>query len=100
MVAVVSGEGRTGRASRIPGVTSAGKTGTAQNSGEDHALFVVYAPVEAPEIAVAIIMENAGHGGAVAAPMARKILGAYFNPGAAWDGKFMYGKTVVAGTGR
>ncbi|MCK4538218.1 MAG: penicillin-binding protein 2 [Candidatus Krumholzibacteria bacterium] len=100
MVAVVSGEHGTGRASRIPGVTSAGKTGTAQNSGEDHALFVAYAPVEAPEIAVAIIMENAGHGGAMAAPMARRILSAYFNPGAAWNGKFMYGKTIVAGADR
>jgi penicillin-binding protein 2 len=41
-------------------------------------LFVCYAPLKNPEIAIAVIMENAGHGGAVAAPIARKILDAYF----------------------
>jgi len=60
-------------------VTVAGKTGTAQNShGEDHAWFMCFAPVEAPEIALAIIMENAGHGGSEAAPVARAWLEAYF----------------------
>jgi penicillin-binding protein 2 len=41
-------------------------------------LFVCYAPLKNPEIAVAVILENAGGGGAVAAPVARKILTAYF----------------------
>jgi len=45
----------------------------------DHALFVCYAPLKNPEIAVAVVVENAGHGGAVAAPVARKILDAYFD---------------------
>jgi penicillin-binding protein 2 len=45
---------------------------------KDHALFVGYAPLKNPEIAVAVILENAGGGGAVAAPVARKILTAYF----------------------
>ncbi len=81
MEAVVSGEGGTGRASAVSGVRIAGKTGTAQNPGEDHALFIAYAPVKNPEIALVVIMENAGHGGAMAAPMARKILSAYFYPG-------------------
>ncbi len=72
--------GGTGRASAVPGVRSAGKTGTAQNSGKDHALFVAYAPVQDPQIAIAIVMEGAGHGGAMAAPMARRILSAWFNP--------------------
>ena len=44
----------------------------------DHALFVCFAPYGNPEIAVAVILENAGHGGAVAAPVARKIIDAYF----------------------
>ena len=44
----------------------------------DHALFVCYAPLKNPEIVVAVIVENAGHGGAIAAPIARKILEAYF----------------------
>ncbi len=45
---------------------------------KDHALFVCYAPSKNPEIAIAVILENAGDGGAVAAPIARKILNAYF----------------------
>ena len=45
---------------------------------KDHALFACYAPMKSPEIVVAVIAENAGGGGAVAAPIARKILSAYF----------------------
>jgi penicillin-binding protein 2 len=41
---------------------------------------VAYAPEKDPEIAIAIVLEHAGHGGAMAAPLARKILSAYFNP--------------------
>ncbi len=78
MESVVSGEGGTGRGCAIAGKRIAGKTGTAQNSGEDHAIFIAYAPVERPRIAIAVIMENAGHGGAMAVPMARKIFSAYF----------------------
>lgn len=77
---VVSGERGTGRASAIPAVRAAGKTGTAQNPhGEDHALFVVYAPADEPDIVLTIVMENAGHGGAMAAPVARQILMYYFH---------------------
>ncbi|MDX1696916.1 MAG: penicillin-binding protein 2 [Thiohalobacterales bacterium] len=71
----------------------AGKTGTAQVFGlkeeekydpeaiaeklRDHALFIAFAPAEAPSIVVAVVVENGGSGGAVAAPIARKILDAY-----------------------
>jgi penicillin-binding protein 2 len=41
-------------------------------------LFICFAPIEDPEIAVAVIVENAGHGGSVAAPLAKKILEKYF----------------------
>jgi len=79
MTNVVQGDHGTGRASRVRGITGAGKTGTAQNShGEDHAWFIGYAPADKPEIAVAIIVENAGHGGAVAAPIAGKFYMEYF----------------------
>jgi penicillin-binding protein 2 len=79
MARVVSGERGTGRASAVPGVSIAGKTGTSQNPhGEDHALFIAYAPADDPEIAMVIVMENAGHGGAMAAPVARQILTYYF----------------------
>ena len=71
----------------------AGKTGTAQvfsigqnqkyNEAEvaerlrDHALFVAFAPAEAPRLAIAVLVENGGHGASVAAPMARAIFDAY-----------------------
>ena len=62
-------------------VTTAGKTGTAQTGGEEtepHSWFTGYAPAEEPEIAIAIIMENAGEGSAVAAPMFRRIVELYY----------------------
>ena len=43
----------------------------------DHALFVAFAPVEEPQIAVAVIVENGGHGGSVAAPIARRVMDRY-----------------------
>jgi len=71
----------------------AGKTGTAQvftvkqkdkydaeklkEKLLDHALFIAFAPAEAPKIAVAIIVENGGHGGSTAAPIAKKIIMQY-----------------------
>ena len=65
--------------SRVAGVSVAGKTGTAQNPhGEDHAAFVCFAPVENPQIAIAVIVENGGEGGLTAAPMARAVMEAYF----------------------
>ena len=71
----------------------AGKTGTAQvftvaqdeeydeetleKKLRDHALFVAYAPIDDPQIAIAVVVENGGHGGSTAAPIARKIMDAY-----------------------
>lgn len=52
----------------------AGKTGTAQNAQADHAWFIGYAPYDHPTIAVAVIIENGGHGGVVAAPIAQRII--------------------------
>lgn len=81
MEGVVNNEDGTGRASRLPGLIAAGKTGTAQNPhGEDHAWFIGYAPAHQPEIAIAILIENAGHGGAISAPIAREFYKKYFNP--------------------
>ncbi|MHB8137783.1 MAG: penicillin-binding protein 2 [Smithellaceae bacterium] len=93
---VVNEPGGTGSGARIPGADVCGKTGTSQVIGlpqnekarrtlkiaafhKDHALFACYAPMKNPEIAVVVIAENAGGGGAVAAPIARKILNAYFD---------------------
>jgi penicillin-binding protein 2 len=60
-------------------VPVAGKTGTAEVQGkEDHSLFVAFAPADNPQVAVAVVVEHAGHGSAVAAPVAREVLKAYF----------------------
>ncbi|HNV55591.1 MAG TPA: penicillin-binding transpeptidase domain-containing protein, partial [Pseudomonadales bacterium] len=74
----------------------AGKSGTAQvvgiaqdeeyDAGKiskknwDHALFIAFAPAEAPRIAVAVVVENGGSGSGTAAPIARRILDAYLLP--------------------
>ena len=69
----------TGGAAALPDVEVAGKTGTAQNPhGEDHAWFMAFAPADRPEVALAVILENAGSGGAEAAPVARQWLEDYF----------------------
>ena len=69
----------TGKACQIPGITVAGKSGSAENSQSrrTHAWFVGYAPYENPKIAFAVVVEGAGHGGAIAAPMARQIVQTY-----------------------
>jgi len=68
----------TGTAAALPDVTVAGKTGTAENSQgpTDHAWFVGFAPAESPRFAIAVLVENAGSGGTVAAPVAGQVLGA------------------------
>ncbi len=81
MASVVSDPNGTGGQARLDSIAVAGKTGTAQNPhGKDHALFICFAPAEAPRIAVAVLVENAGHGSSAAAPIARKVLEAFFHP--------------------
>lgn len=73
----------TGIASHIPYLDVRGKTGTAQNPhGDDHAWFAAFAgyPTEKPLIAVCVFVENAGGGGGVAAPIAKKIIEAALPP--------------------
>ncbi|NTW53245.1 MAG: penicillin-binding protein 2 [Chlorobaculum sp.] len=70
----------TGTLAQVPGVTVAGKTGTAQNPhGQDHAWFICFAPVENPKIAIAVLVENAGFGGSISAPIARELMNYYIN---------------------
>ncbi|MBD3162532.1 MAG: penicillin-binding protein 2, partial [Candidatus Eisenbacteria bacterium] len=72
----------TGKRARVGSIRVAGKTGTAQNPhGDDHALFFGYAPAEAPEILVVVVLERSGHGGAIAAPVAQRVLEAALAPG-------------------
>lgn len=89
MVNVVEASNGTGKQARIRGIEVGGKTGTAQNPhGDAHSWFVSFAPAHDPQIVVAVIVENAGSGAAVAAPIARKVTMAYLGleepvPGAA-----------------
>jgi penicillin-binding protein 2 len=82
--AVVNDNG-TGVAARIPGLDVAGKTGTAQtvansrsDKGQDHAWFAAFAPAKDPEVVVVVLVERGGHGGTVAAPIAKQILNTIF----------------------
>jgi len=70
----------TGGVSKLENVKVAGKTGSAEvvGSKKTHSWFVAYAPAENPEITVVVINEKAGHGGSVAAVVAKKILSNYF----------------------
>jgi peptidoglycan glycosyltransferase len=65
---------------KVPGVSTAGKSGTAElgGSGEPHSWFIGFAPVNRPRIAIAVLVERAGRGGAVAAPIAGNLMERYF----------------------
>lgn len=88
---VVNEPGGTGAAVRVPGLSVAGKTGTAQvvrmpgrgdrgavpggaERFKDHAWFVCYAPEGSGRVAIAVIVEHGGHGGSTSAPIARRLL--------------------------
>ncbi len=82
----------TGRAAKLPHLAVAGKTGTSQvvslekekrggkaaRKFQNHAWFVATAPADDPQLAVAVLVEHGGGGGAVAAPLAKRVLEAYF----------------------
>jgi penicillin-binding protein 2 len=72
MYRCVNETGGTGQAAKVKGVTVCGKTGTAQrpHGKKDHAWFIGFAPRENPKIAICVLVENAGFGGAFAAPIA------------------------------
>jgi penicillin-binding protein 2 len=90
MIAVTQSGGTAVQASLGAPYAIAGKTGTAQVIGikqgeeydedkinerhRDHAWFIAFAPAENPTIALAVLVENGGHGGSVAAPIARKVM--------------------------
>ena len=75
---VVEEPGGTGGMARVKGIQSGGKTGTAQNPhGLDHAWYIGFAPFDHPKIAIAVLVENAGFGGSVAAPIAGQCIERY-----------------------
>lgn len=75
---VVEEPGGTARRARTEGITVCGKTGTAQNHfGEDHSIFMAFAPMDNPKIAISVYIENAGFGGTWAAPIASLMIEKY-----------------------
>jgi penicillin-binding protein 2 len=91
LLGVVNEPGGTGWAAKSQLISIAGKTGTAQvvaikrdsqslpEKFRDHAWFVAFAPVENPEIALAVLVEHGGHGGGAAAPIAKRAIEGYMN---------------------
>ena len=83
----VYGDGGTSHVAQIPGIAMCGKTGTAQNPhGDDHSVFICFAPKDDPKIAVAAYIENGGFGATWAAPIASLIVEKYLN------GEIAYGE--------
>jgi penicillin-binding protein 2 len=87
MEGVVQDEDGTAYWTRLDWLPSAGKTGTAQNPhGAHHAWYTAYAPADDPEIAMVVLIEHAGHGGEVAAPIVRDFFEEYFQSELAHSG--------------
>lgn len=80
MDSVVNHPGGTGKRGAVPGIRVGAKTGSGEwkKGAKTHAWYAAVAPLDDPQIAVAVIMEAAGGGGAVSGPIARKVLMAYF----------------------
>jgi peptidoglycan glycosyltransferase len=78
-------EGDLGRqftpGAKVPGVPTAGKSGTAElgGKGEPHSWFIGFAPVEDPQIAIAVLVERGGRGGERAAPLAGDMMKLYLD---------------------
>jgi len=85
----------TARLAQIDSIEVCGKTGTAQNPhGENHSVFIAFAPRDNPKIAIAVFIENSGYGGTWAAPIAslmiEKYIKGYINPRREWLEKRMF----------
>ena len=94
---IVSGTGRWIFKEDFP---QCGKTGTAENPhGDDHSLFVAFAPKDNPQIAIAVIVENAGYGTTYAAPIASLMMEKYVNdsiaPNRQWIADRMYKADLI-----
>ena len=76
---VVNEPGGTGYwRTRLDSIAVCGKTGTAQNPhGDDHSVFIAFAPKDNPKIAVACIIENSGYGGTWAGPISSLLIEQY-----------------------
>lgn len=79
----------------LDSIRVAGKTGTAQNPhGRDHGWFIAFAPMEDPQIAVAVLVENAGYGSVSAAPIASLMIEKYLNGEIAPNRQWIYDEVI------
>lgn len=80
MLDVFEGAHGTARWAKLEGVKICGKTGTVQNPhGDDHSMFIAFAPFEDPKIAMSVIVENSGYGSTWAAPIASLMIEEFLN---------------------
>ena len=88
--AVHGGPGGTARSVEIPGIEMCAKTGTAQNPhGDDHSVFICFAPKDNPKIAIAAYVENGGFGATWAAPIASLMVEKYLKGEISPDRQYM-----------
>jgi penicillin-binding protein 2 len=81
---VVNEAGGTAGLAKIDGIDVCGKTGTVENfigsvKQKNHSVFIAFAPMDNPQIAIAVFVENAGFGGTWAAPIASLMIEKYLN---------------------
>jgi len=78
MLDVFEGEHGTARWYRVDSLLICGKTGTVENPhGDDHSMFIAFAPYDNPKIALSVIVENSGFGSTWAAPIATLLIEKY-----------------------
>jgi penicillin-binding protein 2 len=93
-------EGGTGRWIQIPGIPSAGKTGTAQNNrGDDDSVFIMFAPYDEPRIALGVMVENAGFGSTTAGPIASLLAERYLTKRIAPERRPLFERTLAVTSG-
>ena len=71
--------GGTSTQANLPDIEVCGKTGTVQNPGKDHSLFIAFAPKDDPKVAISVVVENGGWGATYAVPMAKLMIEKYLN---------------------
>ncbi|MBR3633161.1 MAG: penicillin-binding protein 2 [Bacteroidaceae bacterium] len=95
--------GGTCRSGAIPGIEVCGKTGTAQNHGRDHSIFMGFAPMNEPKIAVSVYVENGGFGATYGVPIGSLIMEQYINgklsPSSEAKAASFAARTINYGTG-
>lgn len=78
MLTVFEGKHGTARFYKLDNIKQCGKTGTVENPhGEDHSIFIAFAPIDKPQIAISVIVENSGYGSTWAAPIASLMIEKY-----------------------